>query len=189
MFLARVEALIYRVLRFAAAGHRLLLACLGLAFLGTLTALWPVTAVVVPATLMAAGRWRAVAGISALGSAMGATVLMIVFHHLGWTEVYEHFPELTADPSWARVLDWGERYGTVALFLIAASPLPQTPALMFFGAMRPDLAAVFVAMFAGKLLKYGGFAWLSSHFPQRVGPRLRAVMERSRKRGIEDGEA
>ena len=187
MLVARIEALIYRILRFAEAGHRLLLACIGLSFVGTLTAAWPVTAVVVPATLMAAGRWRAITGVAALGSAIGATALMVVFHHLGWTQLYERFPELATDPSWAQVVDWGTRYGTAALFLIAASPLPQTPALMFFGAMRPDYAGVFVAMLAGKLLKYGVFAWVSSHFPERVGRSLGALLRRGRKQGT-DGD-
>ncbi|WP_018988285.1 hypothetical protein [Aromatoleum toluclasticum] len=188
MLVARIEALLYRILRFAEAGHRLLLACIGLSFLGTLTAAWPVTAVVVPATLMAAGRWRAIAGVSALGSAIGATVLMLVFHHLGWTQLYERFPELATNSSWAQVVDWGRRYGTAALFLIAASPLPQTPALIFFGAVRPDYVGVFVAMLAGKLMKYGTFAWASSHFPERVGKSLGALLRRGRRQGTDDGE-
>ncbi|NMF90282.1 hypothetical protein [Aromatoleum petrolei] len=188
MLVARIEALIYRILRFAAAGHRLLLACSALSFVGTLTAAWPVTAVVVPATLMAAGRWRAISGVAALGSAIGATVLMVVFHHLGWTQLYERFPELATDPSWVQAVDWGKRYGTAALFLIAASPLPQTPALMFFGAMRPDYAGVFMAMLAGKLLKYGIFAWISSHFPERVGRSLGALRRRGRKQGTGDSD-
>lgn len=187
MFLARIEAFLVRALQYAAAGHRLLVACMALSFTGTLTAAWPVTAVVVPATLMSAGKWRAISLVSALGSAVGATVLMLVFHHLGWTQLYERFPDLVTNPSWAKVVTWASNYGTIALFLIAASPLPQTPALMFFGALRPDYAGVFVAMLAGKLLKYGAFAWTSSHFPERVGKTLGALLQRSRKRGPDDG--
>lgn len=188
MLAARIEALLYRILHFAAAGNRLLLACVALSFVGTVTAAWPVTAVVVPATLMAAARWRAISGISALGSAIGATVLMLVFHHLGWSQLYERYPELVTDPSWIRVVDWGRRYGTAALFLIALSPLPQTPALMFFGALRPDYAGVFAAMLSGKLLKYGAFAWTSSRFPVRVGKTLGALLRRGRKPGTNDGD-
>ena len=188
MLAARIEALLYRILHFAAAGKRLLLACVALSFVGTVTAAWPVTAVVVPATLMAAGRWRAISGVSALGSAIGATVLMLVFHHLGWTQLFERYPELVTDASWARVVDWGARYGTVALFLVALSPLPQTPALMFFGALRPDYAGVFAAMLAGKLIKYSAFAWTSSHFPERVGKLLGRLLRRSRKRGTADSD-
>ena len=58
-------------------------------------------------------------------------------------------------------------HGPLALFLIAASPLPQTPALIFFAIAHHDYPAVFVAMLAGKIIKYGLFAWLASHFPER----------------------
>lgn len=169
---ARIEALIQTALRHSAAGHRLLLACLALSFAGTLTAAFPVTAVVVPATLLAPHRWRAITLACAIGAAFGATTLMTIFHHLGWTQLYERFPDLVSDPAWARVLDWTSRYGVVALFVIAVSPLPQTPALIFLGAAQHDYAGALIAMFAGKLIKYGAFAWTSSHFPEHVGRAL-----------------
>lgn len=178
MFLARIEALVVRALQYAAAGHRLTAACGALAFAGTVSAAWPVTAVVVPATLIAAGRWRAISVVSALGSALGATALLLLFHHLGWTQLYERFPELATNPSWARVIGWTSQYGVFALFLIAVSPLPQTPALMLFGAVRQDYVGVFVAMLAGKLIKYGAFAWTASHFPERFGNVLRRIVRR-----------
>lgn len=179
MIRARLGALLRRALEYAAHGHRLLPMCLVLSFAGTLSAAYPVTAVVVPATLLAAGRWRAISGFSALGSALGATALMYAFHHLGWTQLHEHFPQLATNPTWIRVVEWASSYGVLALFAIAVSPLPQTPALIFLGAAHHDYPSAFLAMLLGKLIKYAAFAWTSSHFPERVGRGLSRLFPRT----------
>lgn len=164
----RIEALIERILRHAAEGHAFLLTCALLSFAGTVTAIYPVTAVVVPATLLAARRWRAIACFSACGSALGATILIAVFHHLGWTQIYAHFPEIAGNEGWMRFMGWATRFGIWAVFLIAVSPLPQTPAFIVLGIADFNYAGVLLATLLGKLIKYGAFAWAASHFPGRV---------------------
>lgn len=188
-----LEELLRRLLAYAAAGRRIVLACAALSFAGTLSAAYPVTAVVVPATLLAARKWWSIACVSALGSALGATALIYIFHHLGWNELYAHFPELGRSESWAGTADWVARYGVFALFLIALSPLPQTPALLLFGAVRQDYAGVFIALLLGKLIKYGVFAWTASHFPEQVsrgiGRLLRHVRPDTNGNGDGDRDA
>jgi len=63
------------------------------------------------------------------------------------------------------VLAWVGEYGVIALFFVAALPLPQTPALLFCALTRQPLLEVLAAVLLGKLLKYGLTAWLSLHFP------------------------
>ena len=161
----KFEGAVTSLVRTAADTPWFLLACAGMAVLGTLTALFPVTVVVVPAVLLVPSRWKPVALVCALGSAVGATALTLGFHHLAWAQVYQQFPEFASHPSWVRAMQWVERYGAWALFAIAASPLPQTPALLVFAITRQDYVDVFVAIFAGKLLKYSVMAWLASRFP------------------------
>lgn len=165
--LPKFEGLLQRLLRNAEEGHTLSLVAMGLALAGTVTAAYPVTAVIVPAALLAPRRWRRLTLLTALGSALGATLLVEFFHHLGWNQIYARFPELASRREWAEVMDWVVAYGALALFLISASPLPQTPALIVFAIGRHDYFAVFVAMFCGKLIKYGLFAWAASRFPER----------------------
>jgi membrane protein YqaA with SNARE-associated domain len=153
-----------------------------LALGGTLTAAYPVTALVVPAVLLAPRRWRMIAIFASLGSALGATLLVDAFHHWGWSQIYQHFPELESSQTWQEVMDWARAYGTLALFLVAASPLPQTPALIVFGVSRQDYAWVFGAMLAGKLIKYGFAAWISQHLPQRLGGPARQALHRAWRR-------
>ena len=167
MALPKPEGLLQHLIRVSAEGPWFLLVCMALSLGGTMSATYPVTAVVVPAALLVPCRWRRIAALTALGSALGATLLVLVFHHLGWAQLYEHFPELTRHATWIRVMTWVSSYGTVALFAIAVSPLPQTPALIFFGIARHDYFTVFAAMLAGKFVKYGLFAWFAARFPER----------------------
>lgn len=156
-----------QLLTAASAGEAFLWVCLLLALAGTFSAAYPVTAVVVPASLLAPGRWRQIAVTTALGSALGATLLVIVCHHLGWSQVYQHFPELADNVHWGEVMAWVSHYGLLALFVIALSPLPQTPAQIFAGIIRHDYIGVFIVMLAGKFFKYGTYAWLVARFPER----------------------
>ncbi|TAH42104.1 MAG: hypothetical protein EYC67_16335 [Betaproteobacteria bacterium] len=181
MPLDQIDALLRRALRYATKGHRLLPVCVALSFAGTVSAAYPVTAVVVPATLLAAARWRSISVVSAFGSALGAAVLMVVFHHLGWSQLFERFPQLANNETWIRIVGWAATYGVIALFLIAVSPLPQTPALIFLGAVQHDFVSAFAAMLLGKLIKYGAFAWTASHFPERVGRGLDRILRRAER--------
>ena len=167
-----------QVVHRAANGPAFLAVCVGLAALGSLTALFPVTTVLVPATLLVPARWRLVAAACALGSAIGATALAGMFHRLGWSQVTERFPELAASDTWHQTVNWVSDYGAWALCAVAATPLPQTPALLFFAIARQDYAAVFAAMLAGKLLKYGVIAWLTARFPERVRGGLGSLWHR-----------
>lgn len=176
----RLEGTLARLLRRAAEGRGFLVTCALLAFASTATASFPVTAVVLPATLLAPTRWRAITLCCALGSASAATLLVSGFHHLGWSALYERFPEMLTHPQWRRVMDWAERYDLAALFAIAISPLPQTPALVFFGATRHDYAGVALAMFGGKLVKYGVLAWAAARFPERFTDGIGALLGRRR---------
>jgi len=185
MALSRLEGLLQRLIRKSAEGHAFLLVCITLSLCGTLSAAYPVTAVVVPAALLAPPRWRQITAMTALGSALGATLLVIVFHDLGWAQLYERFPELATHATWRQVMVWVTRYGTVALFLIAISPLPQTPALIFFGIARHDYLSIFIAMLTGKSLKYGLFAWMATRFPERFSNGIGGLLRfRRRTNGI-----
>lgn len=166
--LPRLEGYLHRVLRWAGDGWRLPWLCLGLAFVGTLTAAYPITSVVVPAVLMAPRRWGVVSLFAALGSSCGALGMMLIAHYLGWSQLYAWFPAMATDPSWLRVMGWTHEYGLLALFAVALLPLPQTPALLALATVPLAYPGAFAAILAGKVLKYLGFAWVASRFPGHV---------------------
>lgn len=136
------------------------------AFVLTLSMSVPFASVLVFAVLLRRERWRAITLYSALGSSIGGLLLYLVFHHLGWNQLVAWYPDIAASRSWRDATTWVTRYGAWALFVIAATPLPQTPALAFAAITRLPVPEVLIALLTGKLIKYGVYAWLVARFPE-----------------------
>lgn len=150
------------------ARHRFMPTLVGLFAFGlTASMTVPVTSVLIPAVLLSPPRWRSIALQAAFGSALGATLLVLLFHHLGWAQLHALFPAMLDSPGWQRAVAWTGDYGVIALFAIAALPLPQTPALIFCAIGRLPVAEMFVAVLCGKLIKYTVIAALAAAFPAR----------------------
>ena len=162
----------------------------------TLSMSMPFATLLVAAVLMARRRWGVIAVWASLGAALGATLLYLVFHHLGWAWLFADYPDVVRSSAWADATRWLSAYGVTALLVIAALPLPLTPALMFAGISRLPMAEVVLALWIGKLAKYLVYAWLASRFPERALQRgqqhadaLRAILARavSSARAPQDG--
>jgi membrane protein YqaA with SNARE-associated domain len=91
-----------------------------------------------------------------------------MFHYLGWNQIAEIYPDLADSKAWADVTRWISDYGTWTLLGIAALPIPQTPALIFIAMSQLPVSEVFLALFFGKLLKYGLYGWLAAECPSRM---------------------
>ena len=93
---------------------------------------------------------------------------MGVSHYLGYNEIHHWFPKLTGGEIWAQASDWIGNYGVWAIFGVGASPLPQMPLLIFYGIVDDRILEAFLALFGGKVLKYGLVAWVTQHFPEKL---------------------
>jgi membrane protein YqaA with SNARE-associated domain len=145
------------------------------AFILTVSMSVPFASALVVAVLLRRERWRAITLCSALGASLGGLLLYLVFHHLGWNQLVAWYPDIAASRSWRDATTWVARYGAWALFLIAATPLPLTPAVAFSAITRLPVLEVLVALFAGKLVKYGVYAWLVARFPEHFTRYLRSA--------------
>ena len=150
-------------------GHHLLGLTALLSFCGTLTATYPVTAVVMTAVMLAARRWLLLSIACSAGSALAGAVIVGVSHLLGYNEVHHLFPHLISPETWAEASRWIDEFGVWAIFAVGASPLPQMPLLIFFGIVDDRILEAFIALFAGKLIKYTLVAWVTQHFPDKLG--------------------
>lgn len=138
------------------------------ALAATLSMSVPFATLLVAAVLMAPRRWGAIAVGASLGAALGAAVLYLVFHHLGWARLFAAYPDVVRSSAWGDATRWLSAYGVTALLVIAATPLPLTPALMFAGISSLPIAEVVFALWIGKLAKYLVYAWMASRFPERA---------------------
>lgn len=135
------------------------------AFAATLLLVVPFGSLLAGAVLMAPRRWKSIAICSSVAAALGAALIYLVFHHLGWERLVANYPEVVRSEAWSDATRWLTSYGVASLLLIAALPLPLTPALIFAAISRLPVTEVLLALWLGKLLKYLAYAWLASAFP------------------------
>jgi membrane protein YqaA with SNARE-associated domain len=160
-----------------------------LAFGLTVSMSVPFGGVLAVAVLLAVARWRAIVLCSSLGSSLGALVVYLLFHHLGWSQFIAAYPEIARSNAWGDATRWLEQYGSFGLFAISALPLPQTPALIFAGIYRMPVPEVWLAIFLGKIIKYGVYAAIVSAFPERYSRRYASLLAAARHadRAANDG--
>lgn len=140
----------------------------GVALAATLSMSVPFASLLISAVLLARRRWFAVATWSSAGAAAGAALLYLVFHHLGWNRVFDAYPDLVRSVAWHDATQWLTRYGVISLLVIAALPLPLTPALAFAAISRLPATEVIAVLWLGKWIKYAVYAWLTARFPERL---------------------
>jgi membrane protein YqaA with SNARE-associated domain len=150
------------------AGHRYYALVVALiAFVSTATFAFPFVIVLIPAVLLAPRRWLVLGLLTGLSSGLGGAVLSEVFQFMGRELVIARFPELAASEHWHMVSDWLQHYGLLALAIVAASPVPQTPAVLVVSLANPSALGVLLAIGVGKTVKYVFLAWLTAHYPGR----------------------
>jgi len=140
----------------------------GIAFALTFSMLMPFVPVLITTVLARRERWRAIVLVSSFGSATAGVLLYLTFHHIGWNQLIEAYPDLLQTKAWIDVNRWVLAYGTWALFVIAASPFAQTPALVVAAVSDLPIPEVFLALLLGKLVKYGLWAWAAAKFPDWI---------------------
>jgi membrane protein YqaA with SNARE-associated domain len=167
----RLQALEGRLegwLEHANRGHHLLGLASLLSFIGTLTAFYPVTAVLMTAVVLAPKRWLSLSLGCTVGSALAATAIVEIAHLLGYNEIRTLFPNLISMTNWQEADRWISDYGVLALFGVGVSPLPQMPLLIAYGILDDRLTEAFMALLAGKSIKYVLIAWVTQHFPEKL---------------------
>lgn len=166
--LEALEAKLQLWLERANRGHHLIGITALLSFCGTLTATYPVTAVIVTAVMLSPRRWLPLSLSSATGSALAGATVVGIAHWLGYKEIHTLFPHMISEQTWNEASQWIGDYGVWAIFGVGASPLPQMPLLIFFGVVDDRILEAFLALLGGKTLKYGLVAWVTQHFPEKL---------------------
>jgi membrane protein YqaA with SNARE-associated domain len=134
-------------------------------FAAALSMTMPVAPIMILSVLLRRRRWLPIALAGAIGSALGGVALYYFFNRLGWAQIAAMYPDLSGSEAWREADAWLSAYGLPALFAIAVSPFPQTPALIFTALHRLPIAEVFLALITGKALKYGLYASVVARFP------------------------
>ena len=138
-----------------------------IAFASTITFSFPFAAVLVPAVLLSPRRWRTLGLLSGIASGLGAAVLVEIVQYLGSEFVVARYPELMQTQAWQTASEWLQDWGLLAMLIIAGSPMPQTPALLFCALAGVSTPGILGAVGIGKTVKYLFLAWATAHYPAR----------------------
>jgi membrane protein YqaA with SNARE-associated domain len=136
-------------------------------FVSTVTFSFPFAAVLIPAILLAPKRWLNIALLCGIASGCAAAVLVEIFHYLGSEIVLARYPELLQLEGWQWASEWLQHYGLIAMLVIAASPMPQTPALLLCALASLPTLGILVAVGIGKTVKYVFLSWATARYPGR----------------------
>ncbi len=137
----------------------------------------PNEALLIPAVLAHANRpetrrrfgrlsWLPSALWVTVGSALGAASFAVLTSLYGEQFVEHFFPNALHSKEWLDSVKVIQRHGGWGLALVSLSPFPQHPAVAIAGLAKMNALVVFLAVFLGRLLKYGFFAWAAVNSPE-----------------------
>ncbi len=139
-----------------------------LAFVDTFIIIIPTDGLLISSAMLKPKSWFNLALCISVGSTVGGMIFfhLIQKHGLPW--ILEIYPGINSGPIWA----WSEtfflKYGLLLVFIVAATPIIQQPAIIFASlAHTPFLPMMFV-VFLGRFLKNIIMAYISSHSPRLI---------------------
>lgn len=128
----------------------------------------PTDGLLISSTLLRPKRWVSFAVSTALGSTMGAFLLILITNHLGVPYLMQTFPGLTENSFWQWSLNFFKEHGLLVIFIIGATPVAQQPAVLFASLAETPLKYFLGIYFLGRILKYLLMAYISSHAPKLI---------------------
>ncbi|MBL8471100.1 MAG: hypothetical protein KF778_16635 [Rhodocyclaceae bacterium] len=134
----------------------------------TLTASFPFGVVLAAAVLLNRRRWLRVSLLSSLTAATASLILLLLFGELGWQQVLERYPDLAQSTLYATLQGWLQRWGVWTLFLVTVLPVPQTASMAICAMAYYAPLPAFLALLAGKTVRYVFYGWLAANFPARA---------------------
>jgi membrane protein YqaA with SNARE-associated domain len=145
----------------------------------------PNDGILISSSMLAPRRWLQFAVFVAVGSTLGAIALaaLVELHGLPW--ITEFHPGITESTAWSLTQSFFDQYGLIVVFIVAASPLIQQPAVVLAALANTNLTHLALTIFAGRLLKFLIMAYLASHAP-RVLTRLWGVRAEMEDAGFSD---
>ncbi len=107
-------------------------------------------------------RWRRIAFCMATGSALSTALIAFLIEHWGRELLANTFPEVLASSYWSHLITWVDAWGIAVLVVVTALPVSQTPAVFAAAFLGMSTSVIFLAVLAGKVVKYGVLAYLTT---------------------------
>jgi membrane protein YqaA with SNARE-associated domain len=129
----------------------------------------PTDGLLVSAAMLAPRRWISTALFVSVGSSLGALGLALVLerHGLPWLLYFQ--PDIQQTSAWIYTDRLMDAWGSWAIFAVSLTPIMQQPAVALAALAGRPMGEIFFAALAGRAVKYGLLAWVSTHAPGVLG--------------------
>ena len=125
----------------------------------------PTTGIMVSSTLVQRKKWWHFGIYVAIGSALGAFLVVSLTRYYGIEKLSIFFPSLTTSNPWKWTLYFFNQYGLLVVFVIGLLPFSQQPALILATLSRVSLVPLIAVIICSRLIKFPFIAYLASHAP------------------------
>ena len=136
------------------------------AFIDNIIIIIPIDGLLVSSIILRAKRWLSFSLANTIGSSLGALLLAYLVEIHGLPKIIEYFPNLTHGWVWQTTENFFVKYGLIVVFVVAAAPIFQHPAIILAALANISLYHIFVTVLVGRLIKYLIMGYISSHAPR-----------------------
>lgn len=137
-----------------------------LALLDNLIIIVPTDGILISSALLKPRQWFYLAISISVGSTIGALLLfhLVGVHGLPW--ILNLYPAIDDSSAWNITEKFFDQYGLILVFVVAATPVMQQPAIILASLSQTSTLYFLLAVFSGRLLKYLIMAYIASHAPR-----------------------
>lgn len=139
-----------------------------LAMLDTFFVVIPTDGLLVSSCMITPRRWFILAVNATIGSTLGGTLLAVLVSYHGLPFILEIYPGIDQSSTWLWCVGFIEKFGLLLVFAVAATPLPQQPAVILASIAQSSIFHIFLVVLFGRFVKYVVMAYISSHAPRLI---------------------
>ncbi|MDO9181912.1 MAG: hypothetical protein Q7U04_05870 [Bacteriovorax sp.] len=140
-----------------------------LATLDNFVVIIPNEGILISSSMVIPKRWFIFAFSVAVGSTLGALLLVILVQHLGLPWIINFYPGINETHIWALTLKFFEQYGLVLIFAVGLTPLSQQPAIILATLANTSFGKLVTVIFFSRLIKFIIMAYIATHAPRYLG--------------------
>lgn len=137
-----------------------------LAALDNIVIIIPNDGILISSSMLTPKRWFVLALSVAVGSSFGAFVLAALVELQGLPLILDMYPGVNETQAWQWSLEFFEKFGLLLVFVVAATPFVQQPAIILASLADTPLVQLVAVIFFGRLIKFLIMAYIGSHAPR-----------------------
>lgn len=137
-----------------------------LAFIDYFVIVIPSDGLIISSSMLQPKKWLQLAIAFTVGSTLGGIALFYIVREFGLALILNIYPAIDQGATWAWTTQFFDNYGLLVVFLVAASPFVQQPAVILAALSHVNFAHAAILILVGRFIKFVVLSYISSHSPK-----------------------